>query len=257
MTAREPFWGLVQQNGPWRQTANDKRHAREQDPNWTGGGVGTGGTRHAGNGNWREVTNPDRQRSSAMPAPPPPSKYALPNVVDNNKPYPRGYLPDMPGYEDFQKVLDEESDALKKGLGITDHVPYLYPQAGAFERSLDMLMVGEADHLSPDPEMEEAIRNAKSEEAMDMMAGGQYRSSAIKANVRVDGEENIIHLTSQGNGSMSRPRVVHIYRPPKLGLEAQAAESSRLRVMMDTPNFNPMAHLDKTYGDHANHFSRF
>ena len=252
MAVREPFWGLVQQNGPWSQTPKDIRQARERQPLWNGGGVETGGTAHAGNGGWRSVTNFDRQRSSFMPAPPPPTKYATPTIIDNNKPYPRGYLPDMPGFEDYQKVLDEESNAIKNDLGITDHVPYLYPHAGAFERSLDLLSFAQYDELSFDPTINKAIQNAKAEETMDMMAGGMYKSSTVKPNVISQSEENIIHLDG-GEGKFD----IHVYRPPKLGLQQQAFEASNLGLMMDADDFNPFKRLESEYSNHSNHLSKF
>lgn len=76
------FWGLVQQKGPWKSTPADKRNASLSLKNrsiMSGGGIGAGGTRHAGNGNWASTTTPaDRD---AWKAPPPPSKYATRSIM--------------------------------------------------------------------------------------------------------------------------------------------------------------------------------
>lgn len=254
MTAREPFWGLVQQRGPWHQTANDVRQARMKDVDWVGGGVPTGGRAHAGNGLWRSVINPDRQRTSFMPAPPPPSKYANPSIIDNNKPYPRGYLPDMPGFKDFQKVLDEKSDAIAQGLGITDHLPYAYPKAGALERDLDILTVTEGSNInSYATEDREALMDLRWEEAMDMMAAGTYISSSVKREVDIDGGvDNIVHLSGP---SFNGRDEVNVFKPsPQQSLEEQAQYAVRdykhvddleARIPGAFPATNPAGHLEE------------
>jgi len=75
------FWGLVQQNGPWATTAQDRRHATGRARPTLGGGIGFGGTRNAGNGNFRSLTNPYQQNGSLPP--PVPSKYAQRNIVSS------------------------------------------------------------------------------------------------------------------------------------------------------------------------------
>ena len=46
------YWGLTQQDGPWKTTRQDKKNSAEKPKVARGGGVGVGGTVHAGNGNW-------------------------------------------------------------------------------------------------------------------------------------------------------------------------------------------------------------
>lgn len=55
---KSSYYGLVQQNGPWRSTAQDVAHRKSGNPSWMGGGVGAGGLGHAGNANWMVVMDP-------------------------------------------------------------------------------------------------------------------------------------------------------------------------------------------------------
>ena len=75
------FWGLTQQKGPWRTTPADVRNAKAsmKQKSTIGGGVGNGGTLHAGHGNYSVTMTPaDRD---AWKSPPPPSQYATRSVM--------------------------------------------------------------------------------------------------------------------------------------------------------------------------------
>ena len=75
------FWGLVQQKGPWKTTRHDVANAKasmKQDK-VSGGGVGEGGTTHAGHGNYKQVMNP--VAINGREAPPQPSSLAMRSVV--------------------------------------------------------------------------------------------------------------------------------------------------------------------------------
>ena len=73
------FWGLVQQKGPWKTTYQDRLNARGRSGPVLGGGIGAGGTRNAGHGNYEQLMNPYQQNGSKPP--PMPSKYAQRQVV--------------------------------------------------------------------------------------------------------------------------------------------------------------------------------
>lgn len=73
------FWGLVQQKGPWQTTSSDIKRATQSKPNYGGGGTGSGGTAHAGNGNWLQVMTPNQINGSAAPLKP--SDYAMRSVM--------------------------------------------------------------------------------------------------------------------------------------------------------------------------------
>lgn len=75
------FWGLVQQKGPWATTKNDVQNAKSsmKQDKVLGGGIGEGGTIHAGHGNYKQVINP--QTVSGRAPPPSPSKLAMRSVV--------------------------------------------------------------------------------------------------------------------------------------------------------------------------------
>jgi hypothetical protein len=73
------FWGLVQQKGPWQTTSSDRERATQSKPNYGGGGTATGGTAHAGNGNWLQVMTPNQLNGSAAPLKP--SNYAMRSVM--------------------------------------------------------------------------------------------------------------------------------------------------------------------------------
>jgi hypothetical protein len=75
------FWGLVQQKGPWKTTKMDLQNSRSsmKQDKVSGGGIGEGGTSHAGHGNYKQFINPGV--ISGRDAPPPPSKLAMRSVV--------------------------------------------------------------------------------------------------------------------------------------------------------------------------------
>lgn len=75
----KPFWGLVQQDGPWRATKSDYERARMKDRVSLGGGKAAGGRGHAGHGEWLRVFTP--YQINATGAPHPPSGYAMRNVM--------------------------------------------------------------------------------------------------------------------------------------------------------------------------------
>lgn len=79
---KQPYWGLTQQRGPWKETRQDLKNLSNKDVVWRGGGVGAGGTTHAGHGNWFQEMNP-KSASSDQPEKglPTPSAWSLPSVV--------------------------------------------------------------------------------------------------------------------------------------------------------------------------------
>ena len=60
------MWGLVQQRGPWKTTRNDLRNTK-QGTAVAGGGIGFGGTKNAGAGNWASSTSIYQQNGSRPP----------------------------------------------------------------------------------------------------------------------------------------------------------------------------------------------
>lgn len=54
----KPFWGLVQQNGPWKTTPSDVKRSEMKDQPSIGGGKAAGGRQHAGHGEWLRVLTP-------------------------------------------------------------------------------------------------------------------------------------------------------------------------------------------------------
>jgi len=75
----QPYWGLVQQNGPWSSTPGDIKRANEKDIPTFGGGIGVGGRKHAGHSIFESFMNP--YQINATGAPPTPSGYARPTVI--------------------------------------------------------------------------------------------------------------------------------------------------------------------------------
>jgi len=75
----KPFWGLVQQNGPWESTPGDRQRASMKDIPTIGGGIGVGGRGHAGNANFTQIMTP--YQINATGAPPSPSGYAMRSVM--------------------------------------------------------------------------------------------------------------------------------------------------------------------------------
>jgi hypothetical protein len=75
----QPYWGLVQQNGPWSSTPGDIKRANEKDIPAFGGGIGVGGKKHAGHSIFESFMTP--YQINATGAPPSPSGYARPTVM--------------------------------------------------------------------------------------------------------------------------------------------------------------------------------
>lgn len=76
------FWGLVQQKGPWKTVKNDVQNAKASmiQQKVSGGGVGEGGTIHAGHGNYKQVLNPNTVSGRNAP-PAKPSSLGARSVV--------------------------------------------------------------------------------------------------------------------------------------------------------------------------------
>jgi hypothetical protein len=71
--------GLLTQSGPWKHS----EYKKPDEKIWVGGGIGAGGTSHAGHANWLEVMDPaqlsnTKRRAAAFPTP---SRWAIPSVV--------------------------------------------------------------------------------------------------------------------------------------------------------------------------------
>ena len=79
MTQLKPFWGLVEQVGPWKTTSSDKKRSQMKDHPTIGGGIEGGGRKHAGHGEWSKIYTP--YQIDGTPSIPNPSAYAMRSVV--------------------------------------------------------------------------------------------------------------------------------------------------------------------------------
>lgn len=77
------FWGLTQQDGPWKNTAQDVKNLRQSKTKVNGGGIGVGGTLHAGHGNYESSTS-IYQQNGRLP-PPKMSRFASRSVIVKEK----------------------------------------------------------------------------------------------------------------------------------------------------------------------------
>lgn len=75
----KPFWGLVEQVGPWKTTDSDIKRSKMKDIPTVGGGIEAGGRKHAGHGEWTKIYTP--YQIDATPSMPNPSWYAMRSVV--------------------------------------------------------------------------------------------------------------------------------------------------------------------------------
>ena len=75
----KPFWGLVEQVGPWKTTRSDIKRSKMKDKPTVGGGIEAGGREHAGHGEWTQIFTP--YQNDASPSIPKPSSYAMRSVV--------------------------------------------------------------------------------------------------------------------------------------------------------------------------------
>lgn len=75
------YWGLVQQRGPWEETAIDKQRLKNTKIINIGGGVSDGGTVHAGHSQWNTQITPYPQYSILPPVPNPSTYAQIGNVI--------------------------------------------------------------------------------------------------------------------------------------------------------------------------------
>jgi hypothetical protein len=104
------FWGLVEQKGPWKETATDRRH--KSSPYGVGRGTpirGRGGTVHAGHGDFDSLTVP--ANLTGRKPPPKMSVLAQRSVVYKPLVYggPRGIAGRMRYYSRYLKGLGDRS----------------------------------------------------------------------------------------------------------------------------------------------------
>ena len=107
------FWGLVQQKGPWKMTAQDYKH--QSSARGIGGtSLGRGGTLHAGHGSYEVTLHPYQQ--NARKPPPKMSKWAQRRVV--TKPLDVNIRKPVPGlkFNPIPSLLKGINQTLK-GLG--------------------------------------------------------------------------------------------------------------------------------------------
>lgn len=78
MSQLKPFWGLVEQVGPWKTTSSDRKRSKMVDSPTVGGGIAAGGRSHAGNGQYLSVSTPYQNDVSFLPKP---SPYVMRSVV--------------------------------------------------------------------------------------------------------------------------------------------------------------------------------
>jgi hypothetical protein len=79
MSQLKPFWGLVEQVGPWKTTSSDRQRSAMKDKPTIGGGIEAGGRGHAGHGAWKKIYTP--YQVDATGSLPRPSDYAMRSVV--------------------------------------------------------------------------------------------------------------------------------------------------------------------------------
>jgi len=78
MAQLKPFWGLVEQVGPWKTTASDRKRSAMKDKPTVGGGIEAGGRKNAGHGEWKKIYTPYQNDVSFLPSP---SPYVMRSVV--------------------------------------------------------------------------------------------------------------------------------------------------------------------------------
>ena len=254
------YWGLTVQRGPWKETPADKYNASLPSTKWYGGGVPQGGT---GPGKRNATTTLDRGRVSFMPAPPGPSKYAQRRVVMGPVVLGGGATlgklmvkkedifggdmtgstmdhPYQPHYFDSQVGMDMQSEQIKKEMGITDDIPSLYPQAGAFERQIDTLAFLE-NVQTQNPLTPLADMNAMGERMYDTIgqqdaaAAGGYVNQIVQMPSAYESEDNILHLEPMP-GAFPIP----VFIPPRESLERQMGQVSENLRTKSQPLFSNM-----------------
>lgn len=75
------YWGLVQQRGPWQETAIDIQRLQNSKVTKIGGGVDSGGTLHAGHAQWSSSTNPFPDVPTLPPVPNPSTYAQISNLI--------------------------------------------------------------------------------------------------------------------------------------------------------------------------------
>lgn len=149
------YWGLVEQRGPWKETPKDDANLAKAGP-VVGGGLGAGGTKHAGDGHWAALINP-YQQNGRRPSPYP-SKYVQRRVV-SKKPLGiranKGVLGKRGG-GDFLKEVEQPEQ------------PHLYPSQGDHDSD-----VASDDTLEYLPVRDQYGNILKGEDSGDLLADGE------------------------------------------------------------------------------------
>jgi len=115
-TSRRPsnYWGLVQQRGPWAETAIDLDRLKESRTYKLGGGVPDGGTEHAGHAYWSSTMNPNPQFQNLPPMPNPSTYAQIYNLIPGPPQIPP--LPGRPPLYVFRNPNDEKQGTFHQHL---------------------------------------------------------------------------------------------------------------------------------------------
>lgn len=118
------FWGLVEQKGPWKSTANDAaRSQRSQPSKKTGGGISIGGTKNAGHAGWYASINPQVD-PNVLPSPPRPSQYVQKSIIVPSTMMPKTVKGSILRNAPTETLRPEPSGVQKAGH---NYVPHFQP----------------------------------------------------------------------------------------------------------------------------------
>lgn len=118
------FWGLVEQKGPWKSTANDAARSQRSKPSKkTGGGISIGGTKNAGHAGWYASINPQVD-PNVLPSPPRPSQYVQKSII-----VPSTMMPKTPKGTVLRNAPTETMRHVPSGVQKAGHnyIPHFQP----------------------------------------------------------------------------------------------------------------------------------
>jgi hypothetical protein len=211
------YWGLTVQRGPWQETPQDVLNRTATKDGFTGVPDGETYTPN------KQVILGQRQ-GEVLPPMPGPSQYSQQEIVDRYF----SSQKDAAGYQNLLASLFAQSmkNSMKPDQVIDPNVWWhkkllkrdakriqnlnVIPQAGAFERDLEVM--GILDNDRPD---EKSATESQLDNMMDMLDTGVYSPSSVRRRVPAKDYENFLTLSHEYYGE------VPTFKPPRSPLESQ------------------------------------
>ncbi len=197
----KPFWGLVEQVGPWKTTASDRQRSALKDHPTIGGGIEAGGRGHAGHGEWMKIFSP--YQLDASPSVPKPSSYAMRSVV--TKPV------DMKRQTKMGRV--------KKGVTMAARTPIQSGEKMGMSTQTENIEQGQRLGTAPGQVLPDLIADSYAGESSD------YGLPTLEQTAPFLAEHQIAETHEWMNNSLARELHTEVMEEPKLAVSKRETVS--------------------------------